>query len=61
MGVCACVVFVGIQKYPANQKLPSDIEGSNSGTACDIRNKEVVARKKEEHYIDGYQVVGTIS
>ena len=27
----------------------------------DIRNKEEVARKKEEHYIDDYQVVGTIS
>ena len=28
---------------------------------CDIRNKEVAARKKEEHYIDGYQIIGTIS
>ena len=28
---------------------------------CDIRNKEITARKKEEHYMDSYQVIGTIS
>ena len=28
---------------------------------CDIRNKEVAARKKEEHYTNGYRTVGTIS
>ena len=28
---------------------------------CDIGNEEVVARKKEEHYTNGYKTVGTIS
>ena len=28
---------------------------------CDIRNKEVVARKKEEHYMGSYKIVCTIS
>ena len=28
---------------------------------CGIGNEEVVARKKEEHYISGYRTVGTIS